>query len=263
MNDLSQELYWYKACKKDMTYILGARCSDGVVLIGDTKVTIDGGTDSASGKKIEQPFPNSVVMGAAGIGGFYKDFQNRVVREVATIRKNEGNTSFELTRIEGFSILVGRVLKEMNEYYAKERHIFLNNLHILCATRINDLKPQLHMFNPIGFPEPITQYKSIGGGAPYGKLFLKHIWKSNLSMRQTAKLGLFIIKLIQDKELDNTVGYTEEFPSQVYYIPNVPTQNQLKNFPIQELSNSQVNTLIGEIDSEISNLNGFIQKFKL
>ena len=36
--------------KADMTYILGARCSDGVVLIGDTKITLEGGTKFTYGK---------------------------------------------------------------------------------------------------------------------------------------------------------------------------------------------------------------------
>ena len=51
-----------------MTYIVGARCSDGVVLIGDTKVTIDSGADYAYSKKITIPLGN-VVMGSAGILG--------------------------------------------------------------------------------------------------------------------------------------------------------------------------------------------------
>lgn len=262
-DDPTQELYWRRACEKDMTYILGARCKDGVVLVGDTKVTIDGGSDSSYGKKITTPFPNAVVMGAAGAGGFYKDFQNRIIKEVFETEINKGKQCFELTRIEGFSILIGKVLKDMNEYYVRERNIFLNNLQILCATRINDSKSQLHLFNPLGFPEPITQYKPIGHGASYGKLFLKNIWKSSMGMEQTAKLGLFVIKCIQDLNLDTKVGYDGEYLPQVFYIPDAPNLQQIKNFPIQELSKGSVNILIKNIDTEITNLDKFLKNFKL
>jgi len=231
-------------------------------MVADTKVTIDGGSDSSYGKKIEQTFPNSIVMGAAGIGGFYKDFLNRIVKEVIETKNIKGDKCVELTTIQGFSILIGKVLKDMDNYYSKDRYLFLNKLKILCATRINDPIPQLHMFNPIGFPEPITQFKVIGSGSPYGKLFLKHIWKSDMNMEQTAKLGLFNIKLIKKLDLDNFVGYAEEFPPQVYYIPNVPNSKQIKDFPIKELSKHQIDILIKDIDPEITNLDNLLKNFK-
>ncbi len=67
-----------------MTYILGAKCSDGVVLVGDTKVTIEEGADFAYSKKIANPL-TTVVMGSAGIGGLYKEFQNRILTKIFEI----------------------------------------------------------------------------------------------------------------------------------------------------------------------------------
>ena len=67
--------------KNDMTYILGARCCDGVVLVGDTKITIEEGTRFTYGKKLFKPL-RSVVMGASGISGFYSSFQNRMIVHV-------------------------------------------------------------------------------------------------------------------------------------------------------------------------------------
>jgi 20S proteasome alpha/beta subunit len=34
-----------------MTYVLGVRCSDGVVLIGDTKMTVNNGINEKFGDK--------------------------------------------------------------------------------------------------------------------------------------------------------------------------------------------------------------------
>jgi 20S proteasome alpha/beta subunit len=38
-NIRKKRFFHNNAFKKDMTYILGARCIDGVLLVGDTKVT--------------------------------------------------------------------------------------------------------------------------------------------------------------------------------------------------------------------------------
>ena len=57
-----------------MTYILGAKCKDGVVLIADTKVTIEEGADYTYSKKLTNPL-TTIVMGAAGIGGYIEIFK--------------------------------------------------------------------------------------------------------------------------------------------------------------------------------------------
>ena len=103
--NLKQSLYWYQASKNDMTYILGARCKDGVVLVGDTKLTIGGGTDIEYAKKITFPLTN-VVMGASGSGGLYKDFQNRIVSKV----QKEGGIPTK----EQFSTIRYPVMSEKN-----------------------------------------------------------------------------------------------------------------------------------------------------
>ena len=78
-----------------MTYILGARCKDGVTLVGDTKVTGDGGADFAYEKKITvQPLTN-IVMGSAGIGGLYKEFQNRIVSAILQMEKEKERNSHQ------------------------------------------------------------------------------------------------------------------------------------------------------------------------
>ena len=57
--------------KKDMTLIIGARCKDGVVFIGDKKVTE--GTTSFPDKKI-RIMPFGVAISGAGMGDFFDKF---------------------------------------------------------------------------------------------------------------------------------------------------------------------------------------------
>jgi len=260
---------------RDMTYILGARCSDGVVLVGDTKITIEEGADYAHGKKITIPLIN-VVMGSSGIGGLYKDFQNRVVSAIFQLEKMrteriEENYIPPITTEEEFSVLVSRVIREMHRDYGEDRYLIINNLMIISAMRIGSPNAQLTVFTPHGFPEPVNERRAIGHGEPYGAVFLKKLWNKYMTMEQVAKLGLFIIKFIQDMKLDNSVGFDQEFLPQVFYIPDMKIPNGFSHtsqtsqdeldkallelyekYPIKELPNDDVQHFLNEVSSKIS-----------
>lgn len=273
-----------KLKKIDMTYILGAQCSDGVVLIADTKVTIDDGADFAYTKKLSGPL-NNVVMGASGIGGLYKDFQNRIINSARQIDLEKREQGIALNSSEEeFSVLVNNVIRSMHRDYESDRHLIINNLMIISATRISSGKAELTTFNPYGFPEPVNNYRAIGHGEPYGAIFLKKMWNPSMTMEQTAKLGLFIIKFIQDMRLDNSVGFTSDYLPQVVYIPDVkvPTDfgpakfnsdevyqeevnNLFEQYPIRELSEEEVNNMVNEISTKISDFESLFKsgQFKI
>jgi 20S proteasome alpha/beta subunit len=267
MNSLEQDLNWYQLCKKDMTYILGARCKDGVVLVGDTKVTIGGGTDVEYAKKITFPLTN-VVMGSAGSGGLYKDFQNRVVSKV----QREGGVPTK----EQFSTLITKEIRGMHEDYGKHNERITYELMILCATRIGGPISDLDVFTGYGYPLPVNQIRAIGHGEPYGALFHKKLWNENMTMEQTAKLGLFVIKFIEDMQLDNSVGHSEEFLPQVVYIPYViepvgfkrtpeEIERLTKEYPIKELLPNEVKKFMDEIKPNVSIVDSWFKegKFKI
>jgi len=136
----------FKRFDKDMTYIMGARCVDGVVLVGDTKVTVDEGSDYVYEKKITFPL-SEVVMGAAGIGGLYKDFQNRVVSAVLQMEKNRLQQMEEgfpmITTEQEFSVLVTKIIREMHNDYGEDSYLITTNLMILCASRVGTPQAQL------------------------------------------------------------------------------------------------------------------------
>jgi 20S proteasome alpha/beta subunit len=271
--------YKYGIKNKDMTYILGAQCSDGVVLIADTKVTIDDGADFAYTKKLSSPL-NNVVMGASGIGGLYKDFQNRIINSTRKIDFEKRQQGISLNPSEEeFSVLVNNVIRDMHRDYEDDRHLIINNLMIIGATRISSGKAQITTYNPYGFPEPVNNYRAIGHGEPYGAIFLKKMWNVNMSMEQTAKLGLFIIKFIQDMKLDNSVGFTQDYLPQVVYIPDVKvpadfgpakfTSDEIyqeevdklfNQYPLRELSIEEVNSMVNEISSKISDFENYFKK---
>lgn len=211
-------------------------------------------------------------MGAAGIGGLYKDFQNRIIEGAKEIDLEKRQRGIPLTPSEEeFSLLVNKTIREMHSDYDSDRHLIINNLMIIGATRINSGKAQLTTFNPYGFPEPVNNYRAIGHGEPYGAIFLKKMWNSSMTMEQTAKLGIFIIKFIQDMKLDNSVGYTQDYLPQVIFIPDIKVPNDFgpasfespelyqeevdklfKKYPLRELDESEINLMVNEVSSKIA-----------
>jgi hypothetical protein len=69
---------------KKMTYIIGARCKDGVVLVGDKKVTFSGDIqkDKYEEKIRTTPQFNDVIFSAAGIKELFEEFLLELPRRV-------------------------------------------------------------------------------------------------------------------------------------------------------------------------------------
>jgi 20S proteasome alpha/beta subunit len=268
-----------KVVKRDMTFILGARCADGVVLVGDTKITLNDGTNYEYGQKLFRPF-YSVVLGASGASGLYASFQNRMEVEV---RQKEAE-NINLNDHEKVKILAENVIRKMHKIYEQDRYFLMNNLNVLMAIRVN-AEPELVNITGEGLPEPVNSIKVIGHGEPHGALFINKMWRPTMTMEQTAKLALFIIKLIEETQIDASVGYRSDCLPQVYYLPYVifpdnweylyeqmPEEQRkeevaaiYEKYPIQELKHDAVNRLINQIGSKVSDFNDlFIQgQFKL
>jgi 20S proteasome alpha/beta subunit len=258
--------------KHDMTYILGARCCDGVVLVGDTKITIEGGTKFTYGKKLFKPF-TSVVMGASGISGFYNSFQNRMSVEVGEQERKKIN----LNDHAKLKTVAENVIREMHDIYEKDRYLLIQNLNVLMAIRVYQVA-ELTNFSGYGIPEPVNTTKVIGHGEPYGALFLDKIWAKNMTMEQTARLALFIIKLIQDTKIDSSVGYNTEFLPQVYCLPDVifpsnfsvsfpikPEEQKVVDesyakYPIKEMPDDDINHFLNEVGSKVSDFDNLFKQ---
>jgi hypothetical protein len=292
--------------KENMTFILGAKCSDGVVLVGDTKIILNDERRPLYSKKLDVPLAksdiheesniNDIVMGSAGLKMLYEDFKNRLQTRVNITLNNNSNVKTikeeskdkirrlqslqEIDKIrqlesyqmvypieedcisihtgQGFKILVESIFNEMNKNYEYGHDGIMSELELICAHRMDSLKSELVTFTPpYGLPTPIDKYKVIGHGEQYIRLFLQEMWNPQLTMEQTAKLGIFLIKLIRDRNLDNSVGFNDEYLPQVFYIPNHAKSH--------ELQTDKVMSFINEISPKITDFENFIksEKFKM
>jgi 20S proteasome alpha/beta subunit len=192
---------------KDMTYILGADCADGVVLVGDRKVTLD---DGAAHTYEDKLFVSTawMVVGSSGISGLFEKFRDKLSAYLATPEYD--NNVYTLTS------QIEIITRGLNETY---HEILRGQVFDVLIGIKSTVKAELKYVYPIGFAEGVRRYKAIGRGEPYGSFFLKRWWHKDMTMLEVAELGFFIIKYIQELELDNTVGIGDGYP-QVWLIPH-------------------------------------------
>lgn len=199
-----------------MTFILGARCSDGVVIVGDRKVTI--GADFEYQDKEQESF-KGVVWASSGIKALFNSLNNRVTIQ---IRKNRPK------HIEDFLVIVEEAYEDMAKIY---HNVLKYGLEILIAHRFaqGGKKSVLYYIREVGAAEHIPDFKLIGNGSPYASMLLKEAKKQNpnLTMEQVAKLGYLVIKYIEKYELDTSVGIGEEHP-QIWFIPDGKDPYEIK-----------------------------------
>lgn len=201
-----------------VTYILGSKCHDGVVLIADRKVTM--GADYTFADKIHNPF-TGVVWGTAGYQAFYNDLNNRV-----TVRLGHTPTS-----IEQFLIIVGEAYEKTVDIYGERVR---SQLAILIAQRTRAWA-ELYYSAYYGAPALIPQFQAIGGGSPFGSILVKEFFRIHRdpSMYEVAQLGYLVIKVIEEFELDSTVGVGEGHP-QIWFLPHNPPEETDQLLPRDE-----------------------------
>jgi len=203
-----------------LTYILGAQCEDGVVLVGDTKITIGGGTEYSYARKIINP-SEGIVVGSSGSSGLYRSFQSRLILGIQELAQEKGDKNINWD--QELVLLAERVIHDLGSSYGKETIAW--NLDALLVIRTG-FEPELIHLSGRGYPEPITEYAAVGHGEPYGSVLLKTMWKKlkPMKMNEFAKLACLAISYVQDLELDHSVGVDKragEVP-QVWYIPRIP-----------------------------------------
>jgi 20S proteasome alpha/beta subunit len=191
--------------REPLTYILGSRCKDGVVLLGDRKVT--NGTDVLYEDKIFMDRP-PIVVGSSGVYALFEKFRSKIANYIEQHKSGP---------VEDFVNTIEKYTRELNVAY-KEVLETRWSFDVLVALQTSN-GAILQYVLPQGLAEPVRRYKAIGHGEPYGSVFLKRLWNDNMTMEQVAELGYFIIRYIEKFELDSTVGVGDGHP-QVWLIPH-------------------------------------------
>lgn len=203
-----------------MTYALGVKCQDGVLLIADRKLTVNDGSSYEYVDKIYGDIAG-VIWVYAGSSGTFELFRTYVKDFVEKTNYN----------IYGFITKLSETthkLFEQYKYYYGDFEVLVG----LSGTKVIERESLLKHISESGKIEPINKFRAIGTGSPYGLVFVKHVLKQNtqITMEQAAELGYFVIKYIQNFELDMKVGLDDKEGSkfkypQIHFIPNEGVDN--------------------------------------
>lgn len=234
----------YRISNQDMTYILGARCADGVVLVGDQKI-LRGNIPSYK-EKLLRILP-TVIIGGAGTSGLIERFSDEIKLQVDNQKIT--NDAQLLQFVEDRSL-------QISQTYTPR----VGGLEILIGLRAGTNNSQL--FNIItqrGFAEPVKECIAIGSGEPYGSLLLQKLWHKDMSMIEFAKIGYLLIKYIIDLKLDDSVGGEPD----IWFIPDilmpVSSQQELETkYPVRKANDEEIEEMKKFSNEKLSRIKQFL-----
>jgi hypothetical protein len=111
------------------------------------------------------------------------------------------------------------IIREINKQQRPD-----DEIELLVATQVTGSGALLTYINTGGYPNDVLGYKAIGTGGQYSYVFLKPFYNQNIKMQEFARLGYFIVKYIDNFELDSNSGLDKNAPAhsrrQLWFIPN-------------------------------------------
>jgi 20S proteasome alpha/beta subunit len=197
-----------------MTLIVGAKCTDGVVLVADKKIIKINEIDSISfeyKRKLHGELRH-VIFGLSGSTETFEFFVDEIKERV-----NQGDV-----KLRNVTNVISDKVLEINKKRDFNRKLFFN---LLVAVQYPNNKTLLTYIDGYGGKSQIDKYRSIGIGSIFAEPFLKNIWNPNLKMSKIASVGWFIIKYIEDYQLHSSVGIGVNYP-QIWFIPDNETNTK-------------------------------------
>lgn len=231
---------------KPTTLITGAKCADGVILVGDRKVTSSLGTTESvtyTDKIRRCGHMNWAILGAAGVATLYEEllgllpqradrhfnwiqYQNQKLLNQHSQDFRTNPTAREppliVYSIQDFLQDCVELLTEM-----RNRHsiAFANpscRLDALIGLKVTNEPSKLYYLNSTYcLPADVNEILMIGQGE-LAEIFRKS-WERNMTMEQVAKLGILAIRYIEQEGISDSIGVGTNKP-QVWFIPNANDQ---------------------------------------
>jgi 20S proteasome alpha/beta subunit len=206
-----------------LTLIVGATCTDGTVIVGDTKLTDTMGTLLRYEPKLAGVLRN-VIFGYAGAVDMYKIFERYIAGDVIILRDSPDKyTSDNLVKKTADAMHVLLV--------ARSRQFF--ELRVMVGRQFpNNGKSDLHLVDSKGRIEPIKSWKAIGDGQLDANPIIERKWKENMSMKEFGQLGYCIIKYIEKQKPEGSVGGEPsiKYQKDAADLDTIPSIEEIKEF---------------------------------
>ncbi len=265
---LKEEIKKLKKKSEKMTYILGACCEDGVVLIADRKVTNSTFEEYTDKIKPLSVFP-SIIFTAAGTQALFEEFLGELPRRALITRNylvEQNRERPESTHYSydsyNFKQDCVTLLNDMHDTYSRtsipDDATALQVLFVIKEIHQGQVRSRLYYVDwGDRYPLPVLDKWAIGQ-SELASIFLKS-YSPDIKMKDAARLGAFIIKYIEKEHLspNDGVGVGESLP-QIWLCPNQGEPSPLTNAQITELI-SDIDAKIGEVISKYGSGSRFLR----
>lgn len=246
------------------TLIWGAKCSDGVVMVGDRKVT-SGLGDNYIDKIRRCGNIGWAIFGAAGIATLFEEFLTILPQKMNTHANwinyqnqrllNQHNQDFQNNpnsiqpprmdyTAEDFKQDCVELLTEMRNRYSIAFTDPSCCLYVLIGIAVNNDNPKLYYLDSVHcLPAEVNELVPIGQ-SQLSEVFRK-AWDRSMTMEQTAKLGMLAIKYIEQERISDGIGVGQQQP-QIWLIPN-------RQQP-REILGDELTAMVGSVDPQVAAL---------
>ncbi len=213
----------YLRRSKRLTYILAGRCTDGVVMVADRRLSeVSAGLSFSEINKIIKC--KDVIIGSAGLSGI-SNIINLILSE------RIGNEAKELKKIttiedavkEGHDRYRERLIEKIPfEIEGQKKAVKSLDVELpeyLVSFKDENGKIKLYHVYPQGWSELIAGYRGIGSGSVYGEILVKKVWEGlwklhevnkeeyeEPTMMKMAPFLLFAVLMVSATGVDEFVG---------------------------------------------------------
>jgi 20S proteasome alpha/beta subunit len=233
-----------------MTCIIGAVCRDGIVIVGDKKVKA-GEMTYYENKIISVEKYENLAVAAAG----FLDIREKFVQDVKNLHVLEEKGIIKRDPSRGFVGLTEDIAHRIYEIYGpryKAEGVDYENeaFEALVCHKPKLARPFLYCVDSVGTSSKVNDYKVIGTGAQYAYLFIKPTYSRNAITEDMAVIATFIIRLIDEYKIDDSIGADEEGRVQIWKFPN-------ESDPY-EVDGSQLKRILEDAESRLKKFSNFL-----
>jgi hypothetical protein len=220
-----------------MTYILGANCNDGIVLVADRKVTFKENRSTVDYRKKLFGYPSHlyypIVVGCAGSTVISDQFED----DMLTIAM-EYHGKITLDKF------IPQLTSKIKEYFKTtyKDQFKPEEFEIVLAIQTDNGAILKHILGE-GLPIKIASHRYVVLGSESGMMrtrtLFQPLWSHGLDMIKVGEFGYFFIRYVERYHLDDLIGTERDTKPQIWYIPN---QGHLSEAKEPYLNNLEIKT---------------------
>jgi 20S proteasome alpha/beta subunit len=226
-----------------MTCVVGVICKDGIVVVGDKKVKA-GQMTYYENKIISVEKYENLVVAAAG----FLDIREKFIQDVRNLHILEKKGIVKRDPSRGFVGLTEDIAHRLYEIYgprykAEGFDYESEAFEALVCHKPKSACPFLYVVDSVGTSSKINDYKVIGTGAQYAYLFIKPSYSRTAVMDDMAVISTFIIRLIDQYKIDDSIGADEQGKVQIWKFPNESEPYEVDGSELKEILQDAENRL--------------------